>query len=98
MDIAKYHSIKKFELIEKYVKAWAEILMLNKQCRTLVFIDCMSNRGEYENAEIKGTTIMGTPVRVSKALKEVFIKHLWIRKKEKISFITIMELRLSVIR
>lgn len=38
MDIAKYHSIKKFELIEKYVKAWAEILMLNKQCRKKLYL------------------------------------------------------------
>ena len=75
MDTAKYHSIKKFELIEKYVKAWAEILMLNNQCRTLVFIDCMSNSGEYKDAENQGSTIMGTPVRVSKALKEVAKKH-----------------------
>ena len=76
LDIAKYHSIKKFELIEKYVQAWAEILMLNKLCNTLVFIDCMSNSGEYEDAENKGSTVMGTPVRVSKALKEVAKKHL----------------------
>ena len=43
IDTAKYHSIKKFELIERYVKAWAEILMLNEHCNTLVFIDCMPN-------------------------------------------------------
>ena len=75
IDTAKYHSIKKFELIERYVKAWAEILMLNEHCKTLVFIDCMSNSGEYKDAGNEHSTVMGTPVRVSKALKEVAKKH-----------------------
>ena len=75
IDTAKYHSIKKFELIERYVKAWAEILMLNEHCNTLVFIDCMSNSGEYKNAQNENSTVMGTPVRVSQALKEVAKKH-----------------------
>ena len=40
---AKPHTIKKFELIEEYVKSWAHKLMLNDSCNGLVFIDCMCN-------------------------------------------------------
>lgn len=44
---ANPHTVKKFDLIEKYVEAWAHILLLNQYCTGLVFIDCMSNSGEY---------------------------------------------------
>lgn len=44
---ANPHTIKKFELIEKYVEAWAHKLLQNQYCSGLVFIDCMSNSGEY---------------------------------------------------
>ena len=40
---ANPHTIKKFELIEKYVEAWAHKLLQNQYCSGLVFIDCMSN-------------------------------------------------------
>ena len=42
---ANPHTVKKFDLIEKYVEAWAHILLLNQYCTGLVFIDCMSNSG-----------------------------------------------------
>ena len=67
---ASPHTIKKFELIEEYVKSWAQKLMLNSFCNTLVFIDCMCNSGIYINDET-GQKIEGTPVRVAKVLLDV---------------------------
>ena len=46
---AKPHTIKKFELIEMYIKAWAQKLMLNNACNGLIFIDCMCNSGVYKD-------------------------------------------------
>lgn len=66
---ANPHTIKKFELIEKYVEAWAHVLLLNKYCTGLVFIDCMSNSGEYVDDD--GKQVFGTPVRVAKYLRQV---------------------------
>ena len=40
---ASPHTIKKFELIEEYIKSWAQKLMLNDLCNGLIFIDCMCN-------------------------------------------------------
>ena len=67
---ASPHTIKKFELIEEYVKSWAQKLMLNNFCNTLVFIDCMCNSGIYINDET-GQQTEGTPVRVAKVLLDV---------------------------
>lgn len=67
---AKPHTIKKFELIEEYIKPWAQKLMLNAHCSTLVFIDCMCNSGVYINEET-GQLTDGTPVRVAKDLLDV---------------------------
>lgn len=66
---ANPHTIKKFELIEKYVEAWAHKLLQNPYCTGLVFIDCMSNSGEY--ADDNGKQVFGTPVRVAKYLRKV---------------------------
>ena len=33
---ASPHTIKKFELISEYVKAWVNILMLNPKCKGIV--------------------------------------------------------------
>lgn len=62
------HSVYKFELIEKYVEEWAQKLLNNDYCYELVFIDCMSNCGEYI---YDGSQIFGTPVRVSRVLSKV---------------------------
>ena len=67
---ASPHTIKKFELIEEYVKSWAQKLMLNNFCNTLVFIDCMCNSRIYINDET-GQQSEGTPVRVAKVLLDV---------------------------
>lgn len=39
---ANPHTIKKFELIEKYVETWAHKLLQNQYCSGLVFIDCFA--------------------------------------------------------
>ena len=33
ISVASPHSIKKFELISKYVEAWIQILMMYKECK-----------------------------------------------------------------
>lgn len=65
---ANPHTIKKFELIEKYVETWAHKLLQNQYCSGLVFIDCMSNSGEYVDDD--GKQVFGTPVRVAKYLPQ----------------------------
>lgn len=66
---ASPHTIKKFELVEEYVKSWAQKLMLNEGCYGLVFIDCMSNGGIYK--DVDGNLIKGTPLRVADILADV---------------------------
>ena len=65
---ASPHTIKKFELIEKYVEAWAQKLLRNDYCKGLVFIDCMCNSGEY--VDEYNQQVFGTPVRISKILRD----------------------------
>jgi len=64
---ASPHTVKKFELIETYIKSWAQKLMLNTACSGIVFIDCMCNSGVYRST-LDDTIVEGTPVRVAKAL------------------------------
>lgn len=66
---ASPHTIKKFELIETYIKSWAQKLMLTDFCNGLIYIDCMCNSGVYYDAD--GNIIKGTPVRVAEALRDV---------------------------
>ena len=66
---ASPHTIKKFDLIEKYVESWAQKLCNNPYCDYLVFIDCMSNSGMYVDDD--GNPVTGTPVRVAKYLRDV---------------------------
>lgn len=73
ISVAPPHSIKKFELISEYVKAWINILMLNKKCRGIVYIDCMSNSGVYKNE--KGEEIKGTPLLVSEIIAEAMTRY-----------------------
>ena len=37
---ASPHTIKKFELIEEYIKSWAQKLLLTESCNGLIFIAC----------------------------------------------------------
>ncbi|MBR0143026.1 MAG: three-Cys-motif partner protein TcmP [Clostridia bacterium] len=66
---ASPHTVKKFELIEEYVKSWAQKLMLNQYCNGIVFIDCMCNSGLYNDEN--GALVEGTPIRVAKVLRDV---------------------------
>lgn len=68
ISVAPPHSIKKFELISEYVKAWIQILMLNEACKGIVYIDCMSNSGVYKTEQ--GEEIEGTPLRVSEIIAD----------------------------
>lgn len=38
IDTAHPHTIKKFELIEEYIKSWSQKLMLYENCNTLVLL------------------------------------------------------------
>lgn len=60
---AKPHTIKKFQLIEEYVKAWAQKLLNYSECKGIVFIDCMCNSGIYKDDD--GNEVFGTPIRVA---------------------------------
>lgn len=73
IDTAHPHTIKKFELIEEYIKSWSQKLMLYENCNTLVFIDCMCNCGVYFDDD--GNLIDGTSVRVANALLNVARKY-----------------------
>lgn len=49
---ASPHTIKKFELIEEYIKSWSQKLMLNDSYNGLIFIEstsesCQSDVGEH---------------------------------------------------
>lgn len=70
---ANLHTIKKFELIEKYVESWAYKLLNNEYCKKLIFIDCMCDCGQYYDTNEQ--YVFGTPVRVSNILHKVAEKY-----------------------
>ena len=76
---AKPHTIKKFELIERYVDEWArKILGYNGKAgqdgsKGVIFIDCMCNSGEYR--DIDGNYVEGTALRVAKKLNEIILNY-----------------------
>ena len=76
---AKPHTIKKFELIEKYVEAWTyKILNYHGNpgyapASGVIFIDCMSNSGVYK--DINGNRVEGTALRVAQCLNNVFANY-----------------------
>lgn len=69
ISTASPHSIKKFELIEEYVKSWAKKLLNYDKCKGIVFIDCMCNSGVYKDNN--GNEVVGTPLRVAKYLNQI---------------------------
>ena len=69
IEQANPHTIKKFELIEKYTETWAMKLLNHKKCNGIVFIDCMCNSGIYNDSQ--GNRIVGTPIRISKLLNDI---------------------------
>ncbi len=68
ISIAKPHTIKKFELIESYVKTWAQKLLQNQFCEGIIYIDCMSNSGVYNDTQ--GNRVFGSPIRVANILRD----------------------------
>jgi len=74
IDTAKPHTVKKFDLIEEYVKSWAQKLMNYQKCNGIVFIDCMCNSGVYK--DIDGNDVLGTPIRVAKVLSDIMQSYL----------------------
>ena len=70
----KPHTIKKFELIEAYVQAWAHKLLEygrnTGNCNGIVFIDCMCNSGMYRH-KYTGELVEGTPIRVARILADI---------------------------
>lgn len=73
IDIAKPHTVQKFELIEEYVSGWSQKLLQYDGCDGIMFIDCMCNSGVYQ--DIAGNTAYGTPIRVAKLLAETMLKY-----------------------
>lgn len=65
---AKPHTVKKFELIQKYTSEWKYKLLNNSLCKKLIFVDCMCNSGEYY--DVDKNTVFGTGVRVANELNE----------------------------
>lgn len=63
------HTILKFKLINEYIKAWAQKLMNNDSCHSLVYIDCMCNSGIYQDDN--GNEVDGTAILVAKTLEQV---------------------------
>ena len=63
---AKPHTVKKFDLIKRYIEAWAQKLLNNQRCNGIIFIDCMCNSGVY--TDINDEIVYGTPVRVAEVL------------------------------
>lgn len=72
-DTASPHTVKKFELITAYVTGWKEKLLMLPACKNLLFIDCMSSKGEY--TDVAGKKVLGTPVRVAKLLREAASRY-----------------------
>ena len=76
---AKPHTIKKFELITRYVDEWArKILGFEGKpgqdgSKGVIFIDCMCNSGEY--FDINGNIVEGTALRVAKKLNEIITNY-----------------------
>lgn len=70
---AKPHTIKKFELIQKYISDWAQKLLNIENCEVLVYIDCMCNSGIYKDNS--GQVIEGSAIRVAKILADAAKKY-----------------------
>lgn len=69
ISVAKPHTIKKFEIINNYVDAWARKILGYSKSEGLYYIDCMSNCGYYTSVD--NESIEGTAVRVAKTLNRI---------------------------
>jgi len=70
---AKPHTIKKFELISRYVYDWAHKILGYSKSKGVIYIDCMSNCGMYYDEQ--GKLIEGTAIRVVKLLDEIISQY-----------------------
>ena len=76
---AKPHTIKKFELIERYVDEWARKILGfggvngNPGSEGVIYIDCMSNSGLYY--DVDNNIVEGTALRVAKKLNEILPEY-----------------------
>lgn len=75
ISVASPHTIKKFELISKYVEAWVEILLNSQKCNGIVYIDCMSNSGVYRKETEDGEIIEGTALLVANIIAKAMEKY-----------------------
>lgn len=75
VSIASHHTIKKFELISRYVEAWVEILLNSQKCNGIVYIDCMSNSGVYRKETVDGEIIEGTALLVANIIAKAMTKY-----------------------
>ena len=72
------HTVKKFELIEKYVDEWTRKILGIKGVngmpgsKGVIYIDCMCNSGLYE---VDGNIVEGTALRVAKKLNEIISNY-----------------------
>ena len=94
IDVACPHTIKKFELIEAYVKAWSEKLLQYGKCDGIVFIDCMCNSGIYTDSN--GEDVYGTPIRISKLLSNTMKRYP--DKQAKLYFNDLSEKKILVLK
>lgn len=70
---ASTHTIKKFELVEKYISSWAQKLLQYPKCNGIIYIDCMCNSGVYHDDN--GNEVIGTSLRVANLLKDASIRY-----------------------
>ncbi len=68
---AKPHTVKKFELIKRYIESWAQKLLNTESCNGIIFIDCMCNSGVY--TDINNQTVYGSPIRVAEVLTKAAV-------------------------
>ena len=69
VTIARPHTLKKFELISRYVDEWARKILGYEKSNGVVYIDCMSNCGMYYNE--MGKLVEGTAILVVKILNNI---------------------------
>lgn len=73
IKVAKPHTIKKFELISRYVDEWARKILGYPKSQGIIYIDCMCNCGIYYDEQ--GNFIEGTAIRVVKLLNEIILNY-----------------------
>ena len=94
------HTVKKFELIEAYVEAWAHKLLEygrnTGKCNGLVFIDCMCNSGVY--CDEAGNEVFGTPIRVAKVLAKTMREQQYQRPQASLYFNDLSQERIDELK